>query len=45
MDVDRHEDAHHRGPEAGMNARPDQGSRDIEDVDYNDRRQSVIAGG
>ncbi|TBU32743.1 hypothetical protein BD311DRAFT_654011 [Dichomitus squalens] len=45
MDVDNHEDTHHRGVEAGGNARPDQGSREIEDVDYSGRRQSVVAGG
>lgn len=38
MDVDRHEDAHHQGPEVSGNARPGQG-------DYGGRRQSVVAGG
>ncbi|KAM5532308.1 hypothetical protein V8D89_005999 [Ganoderma adspersum] len=37
MDVDRHEDAHHQGPEVSGNARPGQG-------DYGGRRQSVVAG-
>ena len=45
MDVDKNEHAQQHGQEGGGHARSDQGSRDMEDMDYNGRRQSVVAGG
>ncbi|KAI0776092.1 hypothetical protein BD413DRAFT_491212 [Trametes elegans] len=44
MDVDRSENAHPQGREPGGNTRPEHAVRDMEDVDYNGRRQSVVAG-
>ncbi|KAI0722944.1 hypothetical protein C8Q76DRAFT_379522 [Earliella scabrosa] len=44
MDVDKNEHAQQHGQEGGGHARSDQGSRDMEDMDYNGRRQSVVAG-
>lgn len=45
MDVDKHENVQQHVQEGGGHARPEQGGRDMEDIDYNGRRQSVVAGG
>ncbi|KAL1946773.1 hypothetical protein VTO73DRAFT_14877 [Trametes versicolor] len=44
MDVDRNEDAQQHGQGAEGNTRPEHAARDMEDVDYSGRRQSVVAG-
>ena len=44
MDVDRTDHAQSQGQEPGGSTRPDHAVRDMEDVDYNGRRQSVVAG-
>ncbi|KAI0677525.1 hypothetical protein C8Q78DRAFT_1003083 [Trametes maxima] len=44
MDVDRNEHAPPQGHGPGGNTRPEHGARDMEEVDYNGRRPSVVAG-
>ncbi|KAI0750850.1 hypothetical protein C8Q80DRAFT_1306939 [Daedaleopsis nitida] len=44
MDVDRADCAQQHGPESGGSGRSDLGDRDMEDIDYSGRRQSVVTG-
>ncbi|KAH9943413.1 uncharacterized protein BXZ73DRAFT_97454 [Epithele typhae] len=44
MEVDKHENPQQHGQERGGHARPDHGPRDMEDIHYSGRRQSVVAG-